>query len=211
MLQAARTVARNLSTSSLRRLLSLDSDWAEDRTCADADPVSVAPLLTSVMLDAVWLVPSAACCTLRAISLVAAPCSSIAAAIAAVTCEILSIVVPISLIALTELPVATLNLGDLAADLARRLRCLRGQRLHFGSHHRKASPGVAGARGLDGGVQRQKVGLRRDAVDQLDDVADLRGRHRQLVDALVGLLGLQHGGLRDLGRGLDLAADFTDR
>jgi hypothetical protein len=42
--QAARTVSRNLLTSSLRRLLSFDSDCAAERTCDEAEPVSVAPL-----------------------------------------------------------------------------------------------------------------------------------------------------------------------
>ena len=32
---------RNLPTSSLRRLLSLDSDCAAERTCDEADPVSL--------------------------------------------------------------------------------------------------------------------------------------------------------------------------
>src|SRR5207237_8538802 len=78
--QAARTELRNLPTSSLRRLLSPDSDCAADNTCEDAEPVSEAPRCTSVMLaDTCW-VPCAACCTLREISWVAAPCSSTAAA-----------------------------------------------------------------------------------------------------------------------------------
>src|SRR5437879_4523299 len=47
---AARTVERNLSTSTLRWLLSLDNDCAEESTCVDAAPVWLAPRLTSVML-----------------------------------------------------------------------------------------------------------------------------------------------------------------
>ena len=47
--QAALTVLRNLPTSSFRRLLSLDSDFAAERTCDEADPVSLAPRCTSVM------------------------------------------------------------------------------------------------------------------------------------------------------------------
>jgi hypothetical protein len=41
---AARTVFKNLSTSILRRLLSLDRDCAADSTWDDAEPVSPAPL-----------------------------------------------------------------------------------------------------------------------------------------------------------------------
>src|ERR1700676_2890754 len=79
--QAALTALRNLPTSSLRRLLSPDSDCAAESTCVEADPVSLAPRCTSVMLEETCMVPWAACCTLREISWVAAPCSSTAAAI----------------------------------------------------------------------------------------------------------------------------------
>ena len=51
---AVRTSSTNFCTSTLRRLLSLDSDCAEASTCAEAEPVSPAPRLTSVMLVATW-------------------------------------------------------------------------------------------------------------------------------------------------------------
>src|SRR5205809_672207 len=79
--QAARTELRNLPTSSLRRLLSDDNDCAAESTCEEADPASLAPRCTSVMLEETCWVPCAACCTLREISCVAAPCSSTADAI----------------------------------------------------------------------------------------------------------------------------------
>ena len=41
--QAALTELRNLLTSSLRRLESPDSDCAAERTCDEAEPVSLAP------------------------------------------------------------------------------------------------------------------------------------------------------------------------
>src|SRR5579859_3141099 len=78
--QAARTASRNLPTSILRRWLSTDSDWAEESTCDEAAPVSLAPRCTSTMLDETCWVPRAACWTLREISCVATPCSSTAAA-----------------------------------------------------------------------------------------------------------------------------------
>src|SRR5215510_14473275 len=59
--QAARTEVSNLETSALRRPLSPDSDFAADSTCEDAEPVSVAPRSTSVMLDDTCWVPRAAC------------------------------------------------------------------------------------------------------------------------------------------------------
>src|SRR5579859_5933680 len=79
---AARTVARNLATSAFSRLFSLESICADESTWEDAEPVSAAPRLTSAILVATCVEPTAACCTLRAISWVAAPCSSTAAAIA---------------------------------------------------------------------------------------------------------------------------------
>src|SRR3984893_7147108 len=104
--QAALTVLRNLPTSSLRRLLSLDSDFAAERTCDDADPVSLAPRCTSVMLALTCWVPCAACCTLREISWVAAPCSSTAAAMVEEISDNFSMVPLISLMALTDCCVA---------------------------------------------------------------------------------------------------------
>src|SRR5262245_66694623 len=71
--QAARTELRNFSTSTLRFLLSCASDCADTSTCDEAEPVWLAPLLTSTMLLATCEVPCAACCTLREISWVAAP------------------------------------------------------------------------------------------------------------------------------------------
>jgi hypothetical protein len=58
------------------------------------------------MLLATCAVPSAACCTLRAMSCIAAPCSSTAAAMVDAMEETRSIVSPISLIALTDSRVA---------------------------------------------------------------------------------------------------------
>src|SRR3977135_4709090 len=104
--QAARTVARNLPTSVLGRLLSSDRDFAAVSTCADAVPVFSAPALTSEMLPATFAVPAAACCTLRVISLVAAACSSTADAMVVAISEIRPMVPPISLMATTESRVA---------------------------------------------------------------------------------------------------------
>src|SRR5450432_4901525 len=103
---AALTEFRNLPTSSLRRLLSLDSDFAADRTCDEADPVSLAPRCTSVMLEETCWVPWAACWTLREISRVATPCSSTAAAMVDEISDSFSMVPLISLMALTDSSVA---------------------------------------------------------------------------------------------------------
>src|SRR5436309_1312270 len=99
---ATRTDFRNLPTSSLRRPESDDSDRAEDSTCDEAVPVSPAPRCTSVMLEETCWVPRAACCTLREISWVAAPCSSTAAAMVEDISDNFSIVVLIAWIAPTD-------------------------------------------------------------------------------------------------------------
>src|SRR5215213_513991 len=100
--QAACTESRNLPTSSLRRLESPDSDCAAASTCEDAEPVSLAPRCTSPMLEDTCWVPIDACCTLREISCVAAPCSSTAAAMVEEISDSFSMVPLISLIAFTE-------------------------------------------------------------------------------------------------------------
>ena len=56
----------------------------------------------------------------------------------------------------------------------------------------KPRPGFARARRLDGGVEREQVGLLRDGADELDHVADAARAARELADQLVGVL-------RDLG------------
>ena len=74
-------------------------------------------------------------------------------------------------------PRAGLDLVDLAPirpliSLAASARALR-QAAHFAGDDREAAALFAGARGFDRGVQRQDVGLERDAVDDADDVGDL--------------------------------------
>ena len=117
-------------------------------------------------------VPWAACWTLRAISCVAAPCSSTAAAMVEAISDMPPMVSPISLIAPTDSCGRGLDAGNLLADLAGRLRGLLGQRLDLRGDHGKAAAGLAGARRLDGGVERQQIGLPGNGGDQLDHVAD---------------------------------------
>ena len=112
--------------------------------------------------------------------------------------EILPTVPPISLIAATDFLRRSLHAGDVAGNLVGRLRGLAGERFDFGGNHRKAASGLTGTRRLDGGVERQKIGLFGDRGDQLDDIADLLRRARQLADPAVGLLGLMHGSFGDL-------------
>ena len=70
---------------------------------------------------------------------------------------------------------------------AGRVGAALGQAAHFGRDHGEAPALFAGARGLDGRIQRQDVGLERDAVDDADDVGDpvgrLRNRAHRVADA----------------------------
>src|SRR4249919_1272747 len=121
-------------------------------TSVAARPASAEAVETPTMLLETSAVPPAACWMLRAISRVAAPCSSTAAAIAVVT----SLISPM----VAEM----LRIAD-TADFVSRLRGLAREALHFGGHHRKAAARFAGARRLDGGVERKQIGLRGDGLD----------------------------------------------
>src|SRR5579863_3290392 len=81
--QAARMLPTNRSTLSRKASDSRTRPCAEPSTSPAATPVLPAAWLTLVMCPETSVVPAAACCTLRAISWVAAPCCSTAAAIAA--------------------------------------------------------------------------------------------------------------------------------
>ncbi len=127
---------------------------------------------------------------------VAAPCCSTAEEIDVVISLMRSIVCPIALIALTELFGGALHVDDMRADLVGGLCGLAGQGLDLLGHHREAAAGFAGARGLDGRIERQQIGLFGDRCDQLHDVADPVAGRRQFRHPLVG-----RGGLLDrLGR-----------
>jgi hypothetical protein len=97
---------------------------------------------------------------------------------------------PISLMAPTDSCVAAWMPEICVRDLAGGLRGLLGQRLHFGGHDREAATGFAGTRRFDGRVERQQIGLARDVVDQLDDIADARCRAGEFADAIIGLARL---------------------
>jgi hypothetical protein len=56
------------------------------------------------------------------------------------------------------LPMASLGLG--------------GELLHFAGDHSEALAGIAGAGGLDGGVEGEQLGLAGDRADQHHDISD---------------------------------------
>ena len=78
-----------------------------------------------------------------------------------------------------------------------------GQFAHFGSHHRKALAVFAGSRRLDGGIERQQVGLVGDVIDDADLLGDLlhrgHGLHHRLAAVAGFLAGLGGHAIGDLG------------
>ncbi len=104
-----------------------------------------------------------------------------------------------------------LHLDDLPGDVLGRARRLHRQRLHLGGDHREAAAGLARSRGLDRRVEREQVGLRRDGLDQLDDVADFLRRIGERCDLAVSGLRLVDGHAHDFVGLLDLARDLGDR
>lgn len=70
----------------------------------------------------------------------------------------------------------------------------------LGGNDRKTLAGIAGARRLDRGVQRQQVGLAGDGTDLLGDVVDIGKRLGEAGDLSA-----------DLVRGLNHVADLGDR
>jgi hypothetical protein len=70
--------------------------------------------------------------------------------------------------------------GGEVADLLGGLLAALGELAHLGGHDREALAVLAGARGLDGGVERQQVGLVGDVVDDGDLLRDLLHRRHRL-------------------------------
>ena len=108
----------------------------------------------------------------------------------------------------------TVEVANGVADQMRGLAGGFGEALHFARDHREAFPRGACARGLDGGVQRQEVGLFRDRLDRPGYLCDLRergsDRAETAFDAADGVD--QFGDMlnRDLDRGARLG-DFANR
>ena len=97
-----------------------------------------------------------------------------------------------------------LDLGDDALDLLGGLLRTLGEATDLGGDDREAAAVLTGARGLDGGVEGEQVGLLGELVEQLEDAAGLGdalaqalGADGDVVDALGELLD---GGRRRRGR-----------
>jgi hypothetical protein len=70
---------------------------------------------------------------------------------------------------------------------------------------------TAGARGLDGGIERQKISLPGDIADQFDDIADLLRARRKPGNFGVGFAGFRRRHADDVAGVAELTADFGDR
>ena len=100
---------------------------------------------------------------------------------------------------------------DLLGDLLGGVLGLHRERLDLGGDHRETAPGLARARRLDGGVERQQRGLPRDLRDQIDDVAD-RGRgFPQAIDVGAGFARSSAGLVGELAGVAHLGADALRR
>src|SRR5690606_25164205 len=102
-----------------------------------------------------------------------------------------------------------LNGLDQRFDLFRGCGGTLSQTLYFVRYHREAAAGVTGHRRLDGGVEREDVGLVGDVVDERDDVADFLRRFaetldplRRFLDLLANVIHALDGVLYHLGAGI---------
>jgi hypothetical protein len=84
------------------------------------------------------------------------------------------------------------------------------QPLHLGRDDGESLAGIAGARRLDGGVQRQQVGLTGDAGDQPHNVADLLRPFGEGMHDRIGPLCRHDGLAGDLCRLIHLTGNLAN-
>jgi hypothetical protein len=103
------------------------------------------------------------------------------------------------------------GLADVLTYLRGRLGGLFSQSLDLVSNHREAAAGVAGAGGFDRRIQRQKIGLLGDGLDQIEHAVDALGRRRETFNFGNRPFGPKAGLFDDTRRLTDLSADLLDR
>ena len=157
--QAARTSLAKPCFSRESSSVCFDNAAEALSTSDAAAHVSVAAWLTPPMVVVTSWVRAAASCTLREISSVAEPCLLDRRSDCGDDRADLLNDADDALDGRHRLAGCGTDLMDLAVDLLGRLRGLGRQALHLGSDDRKALAGIAGTRGLDGGVEGQQVGL----------------------------------------------------
>jgi hypothetical protein len=82
---------------------------------------------------------------------------------------------------------------------------------HLLCHHSEPATGIAGAGGLDRGVQCQQVGLFGDGSDENHDLADFQRHIVQRTNGLRSLVHLRHSVVADIGGLADQIGDLVDR
>ena len=103
-----------------------------------------------------------------------------------------------------------LDAFDLAADVFGGFRGFLGELFHFVGDDGKTFARFAGARGFDGGVEGEQVGLLRDRGDDLDDLADFDAGFAEFADGGVGGLRRFDGFGGDFGGLGGVLGDFLD-
>src|SRR5262249_44406471 len=76
------------------------------------------------------------------------------------------------------------RIANEALDLPCSLRASLSELAYFRRDDCESSALLAGTRSFDGGVEREQVRLKRDAVDDADDVFDVLARRRDLIHCL---------------------------
>ncbi len=104
-----------------------------------------------------------------------------------------------------------LDRADLLGDLLGRFRGLSGQRFHFRGDYRETLAGCPGAGRLDGGVEREQVGLPGDRLDQAHHLADAGGGVAEFRHRGDGALGFRYRAPRHVGGFRGLRGDLADR
>src|SRR5258708_2639499 len=101
--------------------------------------------------------------------------------------------------------------GDLAGNVFSRFARLCRERLYFRGDHGEAFAGAAGARPLDGGVEREEIRLRGNVVDELDHLADALGGIGKALHGGVSMTRLVYRLARHFAGAGHLSANFRDR
>ena len=100
---------------------------------------------------------------------------------------------------------------DPLTDVVRSLAGLGGENLHLARHNGEAPTGGACAGGLDGGVEREQIGLASHRGDRVHDPDDLGRGGGELRDEITGLLRRLDRVVDALARMLHRAADLGRR
>ena len=176
--------------------------WAEAETCWTVAEDCSATLATSTMSLETCAAPSAICSTAAETWLTRSETTSMLAAMrvkaSRASATVLAPSSPRSAPASTTVTVRSVSQRISLTSVDDRLRGglrLLGQLADLLGHDGEAAALLAGARGLDGGVERQQVRLLGDGRDGVHDPADALALGAQLADGLARLgRGVAHGG-----------------